>query len=442
MSKLFASFPPTSKHDWLELLQKELKGESMDKLQKFNRIEEISMPAYLHREDQPQAFSDPGLLPYTRGSKASSNDWHIGSCFRVENEQTDNKQLLEALMAGTTALVIHATSDRDIDFNTLFNGVDLPYIHTTFYPQSRAQASAFLTFLGNYSGAVVTENTSEWMDNAAQCASLSVKPFAVQANLVQQSGGTTWQELSIALAEGHDLLVNQLEHGLTVDDASANIHFIFGIGNQYFYEIAKLRAFRMAWARIVSEYAPEHDCSHAAFITSRTGCVHTSLKDPYTNLLRQTTEAMSAVVGGVQQLVIQPYDWHATNSNNAFTHRMATNISLVLKEESYLDKVIDPSGGSYAIDDLTNAIAERAWTTFQWIEANGGLSDNTVVETLSAEIQEKAQQRVTSVREKKSTLIGINAFMNPDPVQHEWHSQPSGWKAAPALIIENEISEL
>ena len=136
----------------------------MDKLQKFNRIEEISLPAYLHREDQPQAFSDPGLLPYTRGSKASSNDWHIGSCFRVENEQACNKQLLEALMAGTTALVIHATSDRDLDFATLFSEVDLQYIHTTFYPKSTAQATAFLSFLGNYSGAVVAENTSEWLN--------------------------------------------------------------------------------------------------------------------------------------------------------------------------------------------------------------------------------------------------------------------------------------
>lgn len=440
MSKLFASFPPTSKHDWLELLQKELKGESMDKLQKFNRIEEISLPAYLHREDQPQAFSDPGLLPYTRGSRASSNDWHIGSCFRLENEQADNKLLLEALMAGTTALVIHATSNRNLDFTTLFSGVDLQYIHTTFNPQSTAQATAFLSSLGNNSGAIVTHNTGEWLNNAQQCASLSVKPFAVQANLVQQSGGTTWQELSIALAEGHDLLVAQLEQGLSIDNASANIHFIFGIGNQYFYEIAKLRAFRMAWARIVSEYAPEHECSHAAYITSQTGCVHTSLKDPYTNILRQTTEAMSAVVGGVQQLVVQPYDWHATNANTAFTRRMATNISLVLKEESYLDKVIDPSGGSYAIDDLTNAIAERAWTSFQWIEANGGLADKTVVETLSADMLEKAQQRVTSVREKKSTLIGINAFLNPDPIQHEWQSKPSGWKTVPALIIESEIS--
>jgi len=440
MSKLFASFPPTSKHDWLELLQKELKGESMDKLQKFNRIEEISLPAYLHREDQPQAFSDPGLLPYTRGSRTTDNDWHIGSCIRLENEQASNKLILELLMAGTTALVIHATSENDIAFATLFNEVDLQYIHTTFYPKTIAQTEAFLAFLGNFPGAIVAENTTDRLKYAKQCASLGVKPFAVQANLVQQSGGTTWQELSIALAEGHDLLVAQMEQGLSVDDASANMHFIFGIGNQYFYEIAKLRAFRMAWSRIVSEYTPEHECSSAAYITSQTGCVHTSLKDPYTNLLRQTTEAMSAIVGGIQQLVIQPYDWHATNANTAFTQRMATNISLILKEESYLDKVIDPSGGSYAIDDLTNAIAERAWVSFQWIEANGGLTDKTVIDTLSGEIREKAQQRVTSVREKKSTLIGINAFLNPDPIQHEWNSLPSGWKTVPALIIESEIS--
>ncbi len=441
MSIMFATFPKTSKADWLELLQKELKGESIDKLQKFNRVEEIAFPAYFHREDETTAFSDPGMLPYTRGSRSDTNDWHIGSCFKLQHSETDNARLLAALMSGTTALVLHASGTEPIDFKTLLKGIDLAFIHTTFYANTLEQASAFSEIVGTFPSAIVVENQTEWLQQAKISSYKALKPFAVNAYSVQQAGGTTWQEISIALAEGHDLLVAQLELGLSIDDAAANIHFVFGIGSQYFYEIAKFRAFRTAWSRIIAEYAPEHACSHAAFITAQTGFTHISLKDPYTNLLRQTTQGMSAVMAGIHQLVIQPYDWYAANQELDFTQRMATNISLLLKEESYLDKVIDPAGGSYALDDLTNAIAERAWSSFQWIEANGGLSSPTVLATLSAEISEKAQQRLILVNEKKTTLIGINVFPNPEKIDNTWNSLPSCWNGLPTLNIELEIQQ-
>jgi len=441
MSTLFATFPKTSKADWLELLQKELKGESLDKLQKFNRVEEIAFPAYFHREDETTAFSDPGMLPYTRGSRSDNNDWLIGSCFKIQHVESDNALLLAALMSGTTALVLHATGNEPIDFTILLNGIDLPYIHTTFYAKTIEQAVRFSEIAGTFPSAIVMENKSEWLEQAKTSSKIALKPFAVNAFLVQQAGGTTWQEIGIALAEGHDLLVEQLERGLSIDDAVANIHFVFGIGRQYFYEIAKFRAFRTAWSRIIAEYAPEHACSHAAFITAQTGFTHISLKDPYTNILRQTTESMSAVMAGIHQLVVQPYDWYAQHQELEFTRRMATNISLLLKEESYLDKVIDPAGGSYAIDDLTNAIAERSWSSFQWIEANGGLSNATVKSNLTAEISEKAQQRLVLVNEKKTTLIGINVFPNPETIDNTWNDLPICWNGLPTLNIELEIQQ-
>lgn len=433
MSTLFASFQPTSKQEWVELLQKELKGESLDVLQKFNRIEEIILPAYLHREDAPAAFSDPGTVPFTRGNNADSNDWHIGTALRIADEKSTNAEVLKALMDGTTALVLHATSDNEIDFSSLLNEVGLEFIHTTLFAKTSQQAIAFMEFLGNAPGAVVTENTTSWLSSAPK--SETVRPFAVQAMKVQRSGGTTWQEIAIALAEGHDLLVAQLEAGFTVDEASANIHFIVGIGSKYFYEIAKLRAFRTAWARIVEEYNPTSPDALKAFVTTETGFMHTSLKDPYTNLLRQTTEAMSAVVAGVQQLVVQPYDWHATKKDVVFTRRMATNISLLLKEEAYLHSVIDPSGGSYVLDELTQTIAERAWELFREIEANGGLTPS--IPQLEEAIAEKAAQRLQMVQDKKAVLIGINAFPNPESIETEWNSQPEGWMSVPALIVES-----
>lgn len=441
MSTLFAAFPKTSKADWVQLLQKELKGESPELLQKLNRIEEIAFPSYFHLEDQPAAFSDPGLAPFTRGTHADSNDWQIGSCFRITDAKADNTALLNALMAGSTALVLHATSEQAIDFSVLLNDVGLEYIHTTFYPKTVEQAKAFVAFAGTVPSAIMLENTNSWLAIAPETAALTVRPFGVNAFNVQQAGGTTWQEIAIALAEGHDLLVAQLEQGVSVDEAAANIHFVFGIGNKYFFEIAKFRAFRTAWSRIVAEYAPKDVRSQAAHLSAQTGFLHTSLKDPYTNLLRQTTEAISAVVGGVDQLVVQPYDWHAAKQNQEFTQRMATNISLLLKEESYLDKVIDPAGGSYALDDLTNAVAERAWTSFQWIEANGGISDHTVRTTLSGEIRDKAERRIAMVADKKAILIGINVFPNPETIDNAWNELPAAWNGLPTLNIESELSQ-
>lgn len=441
MSALFASFPKTSKEAWVQLLQKELKGESLDVLQKFNRVEEIAFPAYFHHEDAPSAFSDPGSFPFTRGSESDTNDWHIGTCFRIQDEKEDNKLLLQALMAGTTALVLHATDDHTIRFNELLENVGLEYIHTTFHARTVEQAKGFSAFIGKNAAVIVADNTDSWISGARAFATSPIRPFTVNAYSVQQAGGTTWQEAAIALAEGHELLVAQLEAGLTTDEAAGNIHFLFGIGNQYFYEIAKFRAFRMAWARIVSEYAPAEEKSAGAHIAAQTGFVHTGLKDPYTNLLRQTTEAMSAVTGGVQQLIVQPYDWYAEQQQLNFTRRMATNISLLLKEESYLDKVIDPAGGSYALDDLTKAVAERAWATFRQIEANGGITSSEIRSQLSQEITEKAQQRLTLIREKKSTLIGINVFPNPETVNNNWQLLPAAWNGLPSLIIESELQK-
>ncbi len=177
-------------------------------------------------------------------------------------------------------------------------------------------------------------------------------------------------------------------------------------------------------------------------MTAKTGFMYVSLQDPYTNLLRQTTEAMSAVLGGIDQLVIQPFDWYSTKPNFTFSRRMATNISLLLKEESYLDIVIDPAGGSYAIDNLTATIAERAWAGFQEIERNGGLDSIPVRLQLSEAIKEKAEQRMILFNEKQETLIGINTFPNPQTVENEWTDLPTGWNNLPLLIVESHIQKV
>jgi methylmalonyl-CoA mutase len=156
-------------------------------------------------------------------------------------------------------------------------------------------------------------------------------------------------------------------------------------------------------------------------------------------LLRQTTEALSAVIGGIQSLVIYPYDWMSTEPNESFTRRMATNISLLLKEESYLDKVIDPAGGSYAIEMLTKEIAERTWAEFQRIERHGGISNAEIREELTQEIAAKSDLRKQAVADKLEKLIGINIFPNPESVTAEWTTLPAAWNGLPTLVLEKVL---
>lgn len=437
MSDLFSNFSPASLSEWEAVLLKELKGEPIEKLHKINKIEEIAFPAYVHKDAVQTAFSDPGAPPFTRGNQCDSNDWHVATPFRISDVKKNNTEILHALMHGTTALVLEAENGDPIDFRVLLNEVGLEYIHTTLHAQSLDQVRAFLDYAQGAPTAVLfADNRSliPLVTSAANC-----RLFTIQGNLVQAAGGSTWQELSIALAEGHDLLVDMLDQGISIDQAASCIRFQFGLGNKFFFEVAKFRAFRSAWARIVSAYEPEHAHAGAASITAVSGFLHTSLKDPYTNLLRQTTEALSAVVGGIDSLVLYPYDWYAAQSNTPFTRRMATNISLLLKEESYLDKVIDPAGGSYAIELLTQEIAERTWAEFQRIEREGGITNADLRAVLSQEISAKATLRQQAVADKSEKLIGINVFPNPETVDHTWKELPAAWNHLPTLVLENTL---
>jgi methylmalonyl-CoA mutase len=427
MTQLFKDFSSTNKQEWLDLIHKELKGESPDLLHKLNPIEEIVLPSYFHRSDANISYSDPGLSPFTRGINQHSNDWHICTRIEIDSESTANKKALEFLMSGSTALQFVATSNKAINFDQLLKDIDLAYIQTSFLGETDEQIAAFIDKAGDFP---TYTNLNSLTENKKG------KNFTVFAYDVQQAGGTTWQEIAIAAAEGHEYLIEQLDAGRTIDEAAGSIHFVFGVGTKFIYEVAKFRAFRTIWSKIVEAYQPEHNCSKAATITAMTGFTHISLKDPHTNLLRQTTQALSAVIGGIQELIIQPFDTYSTEPNSEFSQRMATNISLLLKEESYLNAVVDPAGGAYVFDELTETIAERAWTLFQEIDRVGGLTNTMIRAKLSTEIVLKAEQRKEQIRSKSEKLIGINIFPNPQEITANWKELPKAWNNLPTLQLE------
>ena len=188
---------------------------------------------------------------------------------------------------------------------------------------------------------------------------------AIRADTWHDEGATSVQEIAWAVAAGVDRLADRTAAGTSVDEAASSMTFVFAVGSLYFLEIAKLRAARLAWAQAVAAFGPANPDSARARLHVRTARINKSLYDPYTNLLRATTEALSAAIGGCDRLAVEAF---------GFDEHLAVNVQRILKEESLIDAVADPAGGSYYVEALTDALARAAWREFQQVEAEGGFA--------------------------------------------------------------------
>lgn len=438
MKTLFDSFPKTGKDAWIELLKKELKGADLvENLHKKDAIEDLEFPGYFHREDAVKGEQVPGKFPYTRGFSINANDWFIGTHIHVDTEKKANAEALNALMTGTSALILDVSAKAEINLDALLQEIGLEYIRTYFIPHSAQQVRTILdwlkdkpkSFVAFYHNPLAEKQQPELTGEATHL-------YEVDAYAVQQAGANAAQELGFALALGNAYINTLIQQGMTADEALPKLHVTLGVGAKYLVEIAKFRAFRTLWSKMARNHAPQHACNETTTITARTGFLNKSLQDPYTNLLRQTTEAMSAVMGGADHLWIQPYDAASEQGTSDFTKRMATNISLLLKEESYLDKVIDTAGGSYAIENMTAVLTEKAWSVFQQIEQRGGILHLAAQDWFHAQVAEKAALRVANIRDKKQVLIGINKFPNPDLQPMNWVLSEKKYFGLKPLVIE------
>jgi methylmalonyl-CoA mutase len=220
---------------------------------------------------------------------------------------------------------------------------------------------------------------------------------AVDASRFHEQGATAVQELALALAEGSDRLAAASDAAVE----ASRLTFVFAVGSNYFFEIAKLRAARTLWAQVVTAYEPGAGEAARMKIHCRTALANKSIYDPYTNLLRVTTEALSAVLGGCDSLDVRAA---------RFPERLARNVQLILKEESHLDAVADPAGGSYYVEALTEVFERESWRLFQEIEAAGGFvraEAAGLVENLLAQARAAKEKAVAS---RRKTLVGVNNY--------------------------------
>ncbi len=223
-------------------------------------------------------------------------------------------------------------------------------------------------------------------------------------------GAGSAQELGAVLATAALYLREMTERGLTAAEVAPRIRLSFSVGGNFFLEIAKFRAARILWNRILDAYeVPEPD--RRIHLHARTGLWNKTVFDPYVNMLRTTSEAFSAVVGGCDSLHVGPFD-EAFRESDTFARRIARNTHAILAEECGLSRVIDPSGGSYAVESLTDQMAGQAWKQFQNMEAAGGILESLRNEMVQDEVGATLQTRVRNLQRRKDVLIGTNQYPN------------------------------
>ncbi len=259
-----------------------------------------------------------------------------------------------------------------------------------------------------FEAAVLASMSCELLDAVKEVAGLRV--LSVDSDMLSNAGAYIFQELGYALSWGAQWLTLLTEAGRSADEVAARIKFNMGISSNFFMELAKFRAARMLWAQIVKQYGASDEAAkmmaHAS--TSR---FNQTLYDAHVNLLRSQTEAMSAALAGVDSITSLPFDL-PYKTPDEFSERIARNQQFLLKEESHLDKVIDPAGGSYYVETLTVSIAKEAWKLFLEVEDKGGFLACCNNDEVQKVIRESAEKRHTDVARRKEILLGTNQYPN------------------------------
>ncbi len=243
---------------------------------------------------------------------------------------------------------------------------------------------------------------------------------AVHTYPYHNAGANAVQELAFALATGVAYLRALTRREVDINVAAARLRFDFAIGGNFFMEIAKLRAARLLWAQVVAAFGGDDDAQRMRQ-HARTARRNKTAVDPYANMLRVTTEALAAAVGGVESLHVSPFDEPARPADD-FSRRIARNVQVILQEEAHLTEVIDPAGGAYAVEALTDQLAREAWALFQEVEHKGGMAEALKDGLAQSRIAAVASRRAANLAQRRDVLVGANQFANPnerDPLVDE-----------------------
>ena len=441
--KLFTEFPPVPTEKWEEVITADLKGADYERKLVWKTGEGFNVRPYYRAENlEGIKFlgSQAGEFPYVRGTRAH-NRWRVHQTVSVVCPKEANAEALKILNAGVDSLGFCIASEAftAADLDTLLGEICIPAVQLTFCGQKTADVAELVLAKIEKEGiakedvriAFCIDPLVKGLSTKGDfCSPNGEKCFARVAELIRKtkeykhirvvtvsgqifgnSGSTIVEELAFVLSAGHDYLVRLTDAGLTIEEAARKLRFSFSVSSNYFMEIAKFRAARMLWANIVKGYNPEKNCACKMQIHAETSKWNQTVYDPYVNMLRGTTEAMSAAIGGVYSLEVTPFDASFENPTE-FSKRIARNVELLLKHESHFDQVVDPAGGSYYIENLTQSIAAEAWKLFLEIEEKGGYTEAYKAGFIAERIKASAAAKDKNIATRRQILLGANQYPN------------------------------
>ncbi|MCI5084583.1 MAG: methylmalonyl-CoA mutase [Rhodovulum sp.] len=451
---------------WRALAEKELRGKPLDALN-WDTPEGIAVkPVYTEDDIQnlPHMGEMPGFAPFTRGPKATmyaGRPWTIRQYAGFSTAEESNAFYRKALAAGQQGvsvafdLATHRGYDSDHervvgdvgkagvaidsveDMKILFDGIPLDQVSV-----SMTMNGAVIPILANFivtgeeqgvdrkllSGTIQNDILKEFMvrntyiyppepsmriiSDIIEYTSTDMPKFnsiSISGYHMQEAGANLVQELAFTLADGKEYVKAALETGLDVDAFAGRLSFFFAIGTNFFMEIAKLRAARFLWHRIMSEFNPKNSKSLMLRTHCQTSGVSLQEQDPYNNVVRTAYEAMSAVLGGTQSLHTNAFD-EAIALPTEFSARIARNTQLILQNETKVTKVVDPLAGSYYVEKLTNDLAEEAWKIIEEIDEMGGMTKAVASGMPKLRIEEAAARYQASVDRGDEVIVGVNKF--------------------------------
>ncbi len=459
MNLTLDEFPTATYEEWKKAAEDSLKGAPFDKKLITPTPEGIKLQPIYNRQDVEELSipeSWPGLAPFTRGSSAAgfkAKPWLIAQELPYGCSKKFNAALQSDLMHGQNAVVVlpdvatrrgldpDEAACREVaagglslatldDAKKAFAGIDLNAAPVFVF----AGASA-LPMVGllkavsgekGFSGAVLADPLTEWARDGkldvpldvllAELVSVSkwavgknLRTVGIQANLWADAGGTAVEELAFGIATGAAYFRALANAGLAEDEIAPRFAMALSLGSNLFMQIAKLRAARLLWDRIVTAFGAP---SAPLFIHGRCSIFNKTVLDPHTNMLRATTEGFAGVVGGVDSMHIAAFD-EPIRTPDEFSTRIARNVHVILAEECGFAEVADAAGGSWYVESLTVELAEKAWELFQEVEKHGGMAVALREGFPQSAVAASAKARLDAVSKRRESILGVNLFPNP-----------------------------
>ena len=442
--RLFSEFEPISTSQWEAEIVKDLKGADYDKKLRWKTDEDLVVNPYYRAENTADlgylTENMPNEYPFVRGSQTLANDWKIVQTITEKDPKQANKIAVDSIAKGANAAAFNASAVATAaDMAALLANIDLDNVGVRF---SNAKSYVDLAELlvdfvetspfdkNNVRGAFnfdpisyVLQHNKFWRSKEEDLSEIGKLQeiigkklpkfhyITVNGGLFHNCGASIGQELAYSLASANEYLAFATDNGIAIDEILTKINVEFSISSNYFVEIAKLRAARLLWATLANAYNPTEKDNTKVSIFSKSSLWNKTVYDPYVNILRLTTEGMSAAIGGADSIDLEAFDASYKDSDD-FSRRISRNTQILLKEEAYFGKIVDPGAGSYYIENLTDLLAEQAWNLFKDVENQGGIIQLAQKGHLKEAVAETCKKRDMGIATRKRVILGTNQYPN------------------------------